>query len=97
MTQEVSTCISIGGLISIAKVDKVNAVVQRTGVVSIQLTKPLLHGVFHLRAVLIRVGALSTNDFEKVVLSVATVVLDSATGGIRQVLLYLGESVSCEL
>ena len=84
-------------MLSIAKVDKVNAVVQRTGVVSIQLTEPLLHGVFHLRAVLIRMGALSANDFEEVVLAVATVVLDSAGGGIRQVLLDLCEPVGCEL
>ena len=97
MTQEVSTCISIGRFISIAKVDKINAVVQRAGVVSIQLAEPLLHGIFHLRPVLVRVGTLSTNDFEKVVLSVATVVLDSAAGGIRQVLLDLGEPVSCIL
>ena len=59
--------------------------------VPILLAEPLLHGVFHLRPVFVRVSTLSTDYFEKVVLAVAHIMFDSVPLRVRQVLLYLFE------
>ena len=79
------------------KVNKVDAVVKRSSMVYICLGKPLLHGIFHFRPILVRVSALSANNLEQMVRPVATVVLDTIPVRVCKVLLDLLEPGGCEL
>ena len=79
------------------KVNKVDAMVKRSSMVYVCLGKPLLHGIFHLRPILVRVSALSANNLEQMVLPVAAIVLDTIATWVCKVLLDLLEPIGCEL
>ena len=70
--------------------------VNRASVIPTLLTEPLLHGVFHLGSVGIRMGTLSANNFEEMVLAIANIVFDTTAAWVCKVLLNSCESV-CSL
>lgn len=72
--------------------------VHGAGVIPIGSDEPLFHGVLHLGAVFVGVGALSADDLEEMVLSITNIVSYAATLlGVLEIFVDLYEPVCCEL
>ena len=71
--------------------------VHGTCVISASLSKPELHCEFHLWSFAIGMSTLSANDFEEVVLTITTIVLNAAAFRVGKIFFNLGEPICSHL